>query len=210
MERPSHIDIRLPRPVFSRVTLSGLAVSLPLVILWALTSGMGAKIAGYGGPLVFVPDTEKVQPRTPPPPPVLKDLPQVITVQPHVVIDQPQKSEQTIIGVTPPAKSEPQPPVASGPDRAASAITATHTSPPYPAVALRLGREGKVLLRLTVLADGHVGKAEIVSSSGSIELDEAAQGWIVAHWTYKPALDKGQPAASQVLATIVFNLKDQH
>jgi protein TonB len=78
--------------------------------------------------------------------------------------------------------------------------------PPYPVIARRLGVEGKVTLRLTVLIDGHVGKAEVVTSSGREDLDQTAQAWIVAHWLYKPALDKGEPAVTQTLATVVFSL----
>jgi protein TonB len=214
MERPSHIVFH-PSHAFSghafsgRATRAAAAVSLPLVILWALANGMGTKIADHGGPLVYVPERDdKIEPRTPPPLPAMKILPPLTAAPPVLVIEPPARPDSLVVPVTPPP-AKPQPPSAAGPDRAASAIPATHTSPPYPPLALRLGQEGKVTLRLTVLADGHVGKADIEVSSGSIELDNAAQGWIVAHWRYKSAQDKGQPVVSQILATMIFNLKDQ-
>ena len=89
-----------------------------------------------------------------------------------------------------------------------SASSSTHTVPPYPPIARRMGAEGKVTLRLTVSAEGRVTQAEIVTSSGREELDQAAQAWIVAHWTYRPARTTGPPVASQVLATVTFSLAD--
>jgi protein TonB len=74
------------------------------------------------------------------------------------------------------------------PDRSAVSITAARTVPPYPPIARRIGAEGKVTLRLTVSADGRVSQADIVNSSGRDDLDQTAQQWIVAHWTYRPAL----------------------
>ncbi len=43
-------------------------------------------------------------------------------------------------------------------DRAAVSIALTHTSPPYPTIARRLELEGRVMLRLTILADGRVSR----------------------------------------------------
>jgi len=60
-----------------------------------------------------------------------------------------------------------------------------------------------------VQADGTVGKADVVASSGNAQLDETAQSWVVAHWRYRPATDKGQAVAGSASATIVFRLADQ-
>jgi outer membrane biosynthesis protein TonB len=51
-----------------------------------------------------------------------------------------------------------------------------------------------------------VGMAEVVTSRGRTDLDEAARAWIVRHWTYQPALDKGRPVISHVVASILFRL----
>jgi len=67
-----------------------------------------------------------------------------------------------------------------------------------------------VTLRLTVSAEGKVTAAEIVTSSGRDDMDQTAQQWIMAHWAYKPALDKGVPTISRTLATVVFSLVNQH
>jgi TonB family protein len=64
-------------------------------------------------------------------------------------------------------------------------------------------------LRLTVSAEGRVTRAEVVTSSGREELDQAAQAWIVAHWAYRPALDNGAPVSSQVLTIMTFSLASE-
>ena len=54
-----------------------------------------------------------------------------------------------------------------------------------------------------------VSAAEVVNTSGRDELDQAAQQWILAHWSYKPALAAGVPVASKVLATVTFSLTNE-
>jgi TonB family protein len=66
-----------------------------------------------------------------------------------------------------------------------------------------------VTLQLTVNAEGRVAQADIVTSSGRDDLDQTAQAWILAHWTYKPALANGVPAAGHTLATVVFSLTNE-
>jgi protein TonB len=95
------------------------------------------------------------------------------------------------------------------PDRAPIGIASTHTVPPYPPIARRIGAEGKVTLRLTVTAEGRVSAAEVVTSSGRDDLDQTAQQWIMAHWIYKPALANGIPMVSRTLATVTFSLTNE-
>lgn len=152
-----------------------------------------------------------------PPPPIKVEKPAMPTAMPPVVDFAPESAGPTITVVpprpeTPPAaqpvsrQTPPQPPAV--PDRAATAIPETHTSPPYPSLARRLGAQGKVTLRLSVQADGRVAQAEVVASSGRQDLDQAAVQWITGHWTYRPAIRDGVPAAAQVMAAVQFNLSD--
>jgi protein TonB len=212
MERPSHSNLRSSHAFSSRLVSLGLAISLPALMAWAMAHGTVGEIIKTFGPLTMVPVADPVKPRTPPPEPKLEVIPQIKVIQPDIVI-APQQTDDRVMATTATATTGPalktDTPPASGPDRALTAIVSTHTAPPYPALSQRLGEQGNVGLRLTVLADGTVGKAEIVNSSGSTRLDEAAQSWIVAHWKYKPALDKGQPAIGQTVVTVNFNLKDQ-
>jgi len=119
-------------------------------------------------------------------------------------------SERGAITVSPAPEPGPTAPNPTGITRSPVSISATHTAPPYPPIARRIGVEGKVTLRLTVTAEGRVAQADIVTSSGREDLDQTAQQWIVAHWTYKPALANGVPAASQAMATVVFSLINEH
>jgi protein TonB len=92
-------------------------------------------------------------------------------------------------------------------DRTASALGATHTLPPYPLLARRLGHQGQVTLRLTISPDGRVERAEIAGSSGWPDLDARAADWVRRHWRYQPAIRDGVPVASRMMAAVQFDLR---
>jgi protein TonB len=208
MERPSHINFQSSHPFARRLVSLGLAISLPLTVLWALTHGMTGHRIGDPGPIHFIPDPEATKPKLPPPPPFKPEEASQVKVPEPFFRTLPEQGEDHGITATVSGPDDhlQQPP--TGVDRAAAGVMATHTRPPYPLLAQRLGVEGKVTLRLTVLADGRVGQAEIVTSSGRGDLDDTARDWIIAHWAYKPALENGQPAVSQTLATVIFSLQN--
>lgn len=95
---------------------------------------------------------------------------------------------------TPPA--QPQPPAAPAPpappapkpvtQASASAGYLKNPAPEYPAIAMRRGWEGTVLLRVHVLASGKPGEIQIQKSSGRGQLDDAAQA-AVKRWSFVPA-----------------------
>jgi protein TonB len=85
-------------------------------------------------------------------------------------------------------------------------LSATHTIPPYPAMAIRLGYEGTVQLRIVVDEHGSVASAEVQNSSGHTDLDEAAVVWVKAHWRYAPATQNGTPAKADTTAVVTFRL----
>jgi protein TonB len=212
MERPSHLNVRMPHQLSSRVLLSGAAVSLPLVILWGLAHDMvGQTIAFIDHDLHVRVEDKTVQPRTPPPITQMQKIEVLKAVPPIIDIAPPPSSDGKVTPTPQPAVIPPQPNVTTitAPDHAPVGIAATHTIPDYPMLLRRQGIEGKVTLKLNVLADGTVGKADVVASSGNAQLDETAQSWVVAHWRYKPATDKGKAVAGTASATIVFRLADQ-
>ena len=207
MERPSHISFRTTH-MSRRLPLFALAAFLQVGAIALIMTGLGHFTPIKEFVFKFVPDTKPPTiDKMPPPEPVIpKTIPTVPT--PIVDVFNWDRGDHTITvapggGTVEPPK--PQPPL---PDRAAAAITATHTTPPYPATAIRQGAQGKVLLRLTVLESGRVARAEVVTSSGNDALDQAAQAWILAHWTYRPATAQGAPVASQALASVSFDLRD--
>lgn len=205
MERPSHMvfDTR-SRQLSHRLPFITLAVSLQAVALWLFMHAFVAQTI-HMPPGILKVDWVKeklptdIPPPPPPPPPKKLEVPNG---------DPPPfktaESQRTIF--TPTSLVPTQPPPSAGPDRNAISVSATHTTPPYPPIARRIGAEGKVTLRLTVTAEGRVSEAEVVTSSGRDDLDQTAQQWIVAHWIYKPALANGTPVASKTLASVTFSL----
>jgi protein TonB len=204
MERPSHIDINPHQSLPHRLPLMGLAISLQIAVFWLISHGLvGQMIHVISGPIEVVRVHDPQIPPAAPPEPPMRTVTAPTVPVPVIAVDPAQNTTTITATVTPPAGTTT---TAAGPDRVLISIMPTHTVPPYPVIARRLGVEGKVTLRLTVLTDGHVGRAEVVTSSGREDLDQTAQAWIVAHWLYKPALDKGVPAVTQTLATVVFSL----
>ncbi|HKY18417.1 MAG TPA: energy transducer TonB [Rhizomicrobium sp.] len=209
MERPSHINFR-SHHFASRLPWVGLALSLQCATAWLFMQGLGNYVLRLPPPIIdLIPIHKKEVPPLPPPVPLrLKEMTIITVPEPEIKIDRNAESDglkatatqqtavntaQTVFGV----------------DRALAGIVGTHTVPPYPPVAQRLGVEGKVILRLTVSPEGKVSSAQIVTSSGRADLDQAAQDWILAHWAYKPALENGEPVVSRTLAAVTFSLKNQ-
>jgi protein TonB len=202
MERPSHITFDTHH--FSRrLPMIGLALTLQLGGVWLFVHGLRSGVIHFdSGPIEFVQVHDPDKPRVEPPEPNIPT--KIKTEKPVTPIFTPARPKPGPFTRMPPTTNDP-PPV-RGIDRALLSITGTHTVPPYPPIARRLGAEGKVTLSLTVSGEGKVIAAEIVTSSGRDDMDQSAQQWIMAHWAYKPALDNGVPKVSQTLATVVFSL----
>lgn len=81
--------------------------------------------------------------------------------------------------------------------------------PPYPLAARRLGVEGRVVVRVHVLADGRCANAQLVRSSGSALLDDSALT-TVRRWHFLPATRGGTPVAASVDVPISFRLDQAH
>jgi protein TonB len=79
-------------------------------------------------------------------------------------------------------------------------------SPVYPPLARRMGEEGKVVLRVSVNAQGSADSVEIRTSSGSQRLDESAQK-TVRNWKFIPAKRGEVAVQSWVLVPIIFKLE---
>lgn len=80
--------------------------------------------------------------------------------------------------------------------------------PDYPAQAKRMGWEGRVVLRVEVLANGNAGAVSVAKSSGHELLDEAALE-AVRRWQFVPAKRDGTAVKSSVNVPITFNLKNE-
>lgn len=87
-------------------------------------------------------------------------------------------------------------------------IMETHTLPPYPAESIHAREEGRVLLAVTIGADGGVSKASVFKPSGHPRLDDAASRYVKDHWRWQPATRSGKPVASDTRVAVNFKLKE--
>lgn len=78
--------------------------------------------------------------------------------------------------------------------------------PEYPAVAVRRGWEGEVLLRVMVSTAGDAGEVLVEKGSGFAILDEAAVT-AVRGWRFVPASEHGESVPGEVLLPVRFALK---
>lgn len=210
MERPPHIIFDRHQPFSRRACLFAVAICLQLAGFWLFTQGLNRHVQNFLHSINFVALHEKEVPPVKPPEPVLKKAQIPIVQVPDFKIEAPTNSKNALTSELPTQnQTTGTTNVQRGPTQAAVGIISTHTVPPYPPIARRMGAQGKVTLRLTVSPQGRVVLADIVTTSGRDELDQAAQQWIVAHWTYKPALENGVAVGSRVLVTVNFNLSSQ-
>jgi protein TonB len=80
--------------------------------------------------------------------------------------------------------------VSSGPD-----ATFRNMPPNYPREAIRRHQQGSVQVLVHITPEGEAGVVELITSSGSLALDNAARD-AVMKWHFKPALRDGMPIAS--------------
>ena len=147
----------------------------------------------------------------PPPPPVDVPPPEV----PPPLIELPTFEGPTtaitarVVESTPrPASATPPRQVAITPprmkargDRVMAAINAC-----YPSASRRLSEEGRVLVTITIGADGKVGALRVSQSSGFERLDGAAE-CVVRRLPFDPGKRDGQPVEAQATLPIVFKLE---
>ena len=81
--------------------------------------------------------------------------------------------------------------------------------PPYPAESIHAREEGRVLLAVTIGADGAVSRASVFKPSGHPRLDDAASQYVKDHWRWQPATRSGKPVASDTRVSVNFKLKSK-
>ena len=195
-----------------RVVGIGFVVLLHVLIISAIVFGLRTKIVKImsGDPVFHImPTPPQPQPVTHAPKPTLPTLRSEPVFMPPIIDIAPDPSGSTITVRTgptqPPQQQQQQVAIA---DSGASGVAGTHTIPPYPMTAIRLSEEGRVMLHLTISAEGTVAGASVVQSSGFTDLDQSAIAWVLAHWKYKPAIRGGVAVASATDAAVVFSLKN--
>jgi protein TonB len=168
------------------------------------------------------PPREAIEP--PPPPPVEtaaaleEPPPEELPLPPPPVPPPPRPAppRQTAARAAPPpaaapaAAQAPEPAVRGG-SAVITGVTANASplyrppEPRYPESARRRNETGTVQVRVQVDEAGQVAQVEVVTSSGSRELDQLAQSYF-AQWRWRPAMRNGQPVAGQVVTAITFRL----
>ena len=211
MKQPLHAISQSSGMTPERIVGIGFVVLLHVLAIWAVIAGLGQQILKFVEPPPITLIMPKVDHPPPPPPPV---KPPEVTLPRTTVIDTVPPPRFTITDDTAKRIPEQVATVQPPPDRiviadtAVSGVASTHTIPPYPMTAIRLSEEGRVMLHLTISAEGGVASASVTQSSGCADLDQSAIAWVLAHWKYKPATRGGVAVASATDAAVVFSLKN--
>jgi protein TonB len=198
-----------------------LIVALHLLFFYALRNGLVKQAIPAGPQEIFVSLIAAVTPT----PPAARPEPATVAVR---------KSATSARPATPTAVAQPlaalptpaapmaaapvidpaEPPSATPPVASAPAPPKTISSnleyiqpprPEYPTAARRLREEGKTTLRVLVDEKGRPERADIVKSSGSTRLDDAARYAVLAA-LFKPHIEGGRAIAVYALVPISFSL----
>jgi protein TonB len=118
-----------------------------------------------------------------------------------------------LIGMIPRTSSQaatpapPQVPSPVQPSTRLEPIAQTHSLPPYPIAAKANGEQGATQMRVTISIQGGATDCEIIQTSGSVLLDQAACRHVLDHWRWKPPTRDGQPVTATSTVNVVWNLK---
>ncbi len=197
-----------------------LTVIIHVLFLWALASGLGAKLVQtVMGPVETkmieeLPDDNK---EPPPPPPDIEQPPPYVP-PPEVSVDIAIDTGPTtaISNATSERPVAAPPPAAPKPVERATVKTAPSTSgkgsritqPEYPPAARRAGEAGSVQLRCFVSEAGRCSEVSVVKSSGFEKLDEAAVKEVQRNWKFVPGKEDGKPVAAWHTFAVTFRLTD--
>jgi len=154
------------------------------------------------------PEPEAVKQQEPPPPPkvvALKKPPKPkIPPKPEPVIEQ-APTPGPVSNIAPPAPPAPAPVVEKVTQPRGSAGYKNNPQAEFPDVAIEHNWEGRVLLKVHVLANGTPDSISVVTSSGHDVLDESAVK-TVGRWTFEPAKRGNTPIDGWVTVPINFKL----
>jgi protein TonB len=159
-------------------------------------------------------DAVKPPPRQTRPVPILVDTPTTDPVPPGTQVKPYEIGDELLPGV-------PGPPVEGGtpegvgfdsapavPKRVYAQLKLLEMKPPaYPPRCLRMGIEGRVLVRALIGENGLPQEVTLGKTSGEAALDEAAME-AVRHWRFEAARRNGVPVRAWVRVPVEFQLID--
>jgi protein TonB len=182
-----------------------IVIAFHVLLIWALANGLGRTLIDFVAP---------------PPPIKLSPVEQKIVPPPLVEIPKPTIETQPKINIIPhqiaPIDIESaQPPLIVGTgDESVIAPSISKpkllraSKPDYPSAAARMGEEGATSLKLLINTDGRVADAQLVASSGSSRLDEAAIKHAKLNWAFSPCTEGGKAVSCWHQTKLVWQLKD--
>jgi protein TonB len=202
-----------------------IVVLLHVLVAWGIINGLGTKVISKVQEAVETKLIEEVKPPPPPetppppPPPEMKAPPPPFIPPVEVQVQQPPPPQNAIAATTstpPPTTSltPPAPPAQpataaapAGPSRTpAVADFSTCAKPEYPKASARNEEEGTTTISFLIGVDGRMVDSKITKSSGSRDLDRAAQQ-AIGKCRFKPAMNNGQPEQAWVPVQYVWSLE---
>ena len=139
----------------------------------------------------------------PKPAPKLVEPPPTPTPVTHTAVDAPVTPAPVIATPAPP----PPKPVEKVTQPSSGADYLDNPAPNYPDVVMDRGWEGKVLMKVHVLANGKPDSVSVIKSSGHDELDDEAVR-TVKKWSFIPGKRGDTPIDGWVNVPIAFNLQN--
>ena len=182
-----------------------IVIAFHVLLIWALATGLGTTIA-----TLITPDSIKLTPleKQIVPPPTEAPLEPVIDNRPQVIIDPKITPNIIFDDALPPLVTSPSSGEPVIPSNLSKAKLLKASKPDYPSAAARLGQEGATGLKLFINVDGRVSDVQLISSSGSSRLDDAAVKHAKRNWVFSPCTEGGKAVACWHQTKLVWQLKD--
>jgi protein TonB len=182
-----------------------IVIAFHVLLIWALVSGLGKAIHTVINPPPI--QLSQVEQQVKPPLPI-------DPIEP--VIAKPTKIVVTHDNLANLIFDDAQPPVVIGSGKAEPIATPNiskplllkATKPEYPSGAARLGEEGATALKLLINTDGRVADVQLVTSSGSSRLDEAAIKHAKRNWAFSPCTEGGKAVSCWYQTKLVWRLEN--
>jgi len=138
-----------------------------------------------------------------PQPPALQLSPNPTANNPNAPLTTTPATASATLTATSPATTSPAPAKVELPTHVAAYLQ--NPKPDYPALSVRRGEQGQVVLNVLIGVEGKAQKAEIVKSSGFERLDAAALATVL-RWRYVPGKRGGVPEEMWFKVPLAFVL----
>lgn len=155
------------------------------------------------------PPVKATNPSTPPTPtpqpqpPALQPSPNQAATNSNAPLTTSNATASATITAASPAATSPAPAKVELPTHVAAYLQ--NPKPDYPALSVRRGEQGQVVLNVLIGVEGKAQKAEIIKSSGFERLDAAALATVL-RWRYVPGKRGGVPEEMWFKVPLAFVL----